>query len=536
MRLSLRLALPFFVVAAAVTLLGIGGVVWLVQRTFDASLAQEGRQLGRITENALQAEARPLADAAAVLAFVDGNIARRLAAWRKVELDAAGVVRRDTGAVVSWTGDEVDPADLAGLIRVWPGVSTSGETPGVASTPVLLRARGHLLLAGLAPDRDGRHMIVAARRLGAAFAASLRSLLQAEITLTEDGRPVAGLSAHADVALVPVTHLLRTPGGGRVALTMHLPGEGVRAARRRAIGLTLAGGGALLAVGIAFYLYLLARVTRPLDELIAACDRIAAGDLGAALPPNAPAELGDLIAKFNAMGTALREAQDRLVRSAKLTSVGALVAGVSHELNNPLSVLLTHAEYQATQIPAGAPGREELDVVREQGRRMQKILADLRGLVRPGAETPGPVDLNAVAREALALVRHDATKAHVACEAVLAPGAVVVTASADDLRQIALNLAINALQAMPEGGRLVIRTGRASVNGRAIIHLSVQDTGAGIAAGDLARVTEPFFSTKPGRLGLGLAISQDLARRHGGTLVIDSAPGRGTTATLEFAA
>jgi signal transduction histidine kinase len=524
MKLSLRLALPFFVVAAAVTVLGTAGAVWLVQRTFDVSLAQEGRQLGRISENALRTEARPLADAAAVLAFVDGGIARRLSAWRKVPLDAAGIVRADTGAVVSWTGDTVDPADLAGLRNV------------PAGAPVLLRTGGGLLLAGLAPDRDGRDVVVAARRLGAAYATTLRTLLQAEITLTEDGRPVAGLSAHADTALVPVTHLLRTPGGGRVALTMHLPGEGVRAARRRAIGLTLAGGLALLAAGIAFYLYMLARVTRPLDDLIAATDRIAAGDLGASLPPGAPAELGDLIAKFNAMGIALREAQERLVHSAKLTSVGALVAGVSHELNNPLSVLLAHAEYQAKHIPAGSPGREELEVVLEQGRRMQKILADLRGLVRPGAEAPGPVDLNAVAREALALVRHDATKANIACEAILAPGQVVVSASADDLRQVALNLAINALQAMPDGGRLVIRTGRATVNGRAIISLSVADTGAGIAPEDLARVTEPFFSTKPGRLGLGLAISQDLARRHGATLGIDSAPGRGTTVTLEFPA
>jgi two-component system NtrC family sensor kinase len=317
---------------------------------------------------------------------------------------------------------------------------------------------------------------------------------------------------------------------------MWLPEAGVGAARRSALAAIGFGGIALLAAGAVFYMYMLARVTRPLRELIDATDRVAAGEAATRLPAGAPGEIGDLVRRFSAMGTSLREAQERLVRSAKLSSVGALVAGVSHELNNPLSVLLTHAEFQGTRIPPGAPGREELDVVLEQGRRMQKILSDLRGLVRPGSEAPGPVDLNAIAREALALVRHDATKAGVACEASLAPGAIEVTATADDLRQIALNLAINALQAMPGGGRLVVRTGRATVNGHAVVHCSVQDTGEGIAPADLARVTEPFFSTKPGRLGLGLAICHDLARRHGGRLGIESSPGRGTTVTLELPA
>ena len=536
MKLSLRLALPFLAVAVAVTCLGAAGAVWIANRTMAASLAQEGRQLGRIVENALAGEARPLADAAAVMAFVDGKLGRRLAAWRKVPLDAAGLVRRDSGTAVSWTGDAVEPADLAGLRRVWPGVSTSGETPGAASAPVLLRGRGGLLVAGLAADRDGRTLVVAARRLGPAFRTSLRDLLQADVTIAGEGVPAGSGMVPASAVFVPVTHALRTAGGAPVLLTMHLPGEALRAARRRAVALAFTGGLVLLAVGAVFYLWMLSRVTRPLDELIAATDRIAGGELGAALPAGAPAELGDLVRKFNIMGASLREAQDRLIRSAKLTSVGSLVAGISHELNNPLSVLLAHAEHQATLIPAGAPGREELDVVLEQGRRMQKILADLRGLVRPGTEPPGPVDLNAVAREALSLIRHDATKARVTSEAVLAPGEVLVTASADDLRQIALNLAINALQACPNGGRLVIRTGRTTVAGRKINQFSVQDTGEGIAPEHLTRVTEPFFSTKPGRLGLGLAISQDLARRHGGTLAIDSTPGRGTLVMLEFPA
>lgn len=521
MRLSLRLALPFFGVAIAVTALGTAGASWIVRRTFDAGLEQEGRQLGGIGEGALADEARPLNDAAAVMAFVDGPIRHRLAAWNKVPLDAAGIVRRETGAVVSWTGDTADPADLAGLRNAATG------------SPVLLRGEKGLLIAGMAPDRNRRDIVVAARRLGVPFAASLSRLVKAGVVLSASGQSISDLEGVNQQTAIPVSHELETPGGETVKLTVFLPGEGLLAARRRALALTLAGGLALLAAGAAFYLYMLMRVTRPLRDLISATDRIAGGDHAAALPADAPAELGDLVRKFNAMGTALRDAQERLVRSAKLSSVGALVAGISHELNNPLSILLSHAEYQETQVPPGAPGRAELGVVLEQGRRMQKILADLRGLVRPGDEPRQPVDLNAVARETLALVRHDATKASVDCEILLTPGELVVSASPDAVRQIVLNLALNALQAMPGGGRLAVSTGLSSVTGKRLARLSVADTGTGIAPEHLPRVTEPFFSTKPGRMGLGLAICDDLARRHGGTISIESVHGRGTIVTFE---
>lgn len=530
-KLHLRLALPLFLIAIGVTLAGTVGVVILVRRTMAIALAQNGAQLGQITENILRGRSRGLNRVAATLAASRPPWTRAdLAAGR---LDAAVIVDQATGRVRSTAGRSLAPEDLRGMAVV--GRPARGAGPSaMPSGPLLLSGGGNLMIAGVAVGPSPGTLVVAAQALGPEFARALKETLQAEVLITS-GTVLQSSTLSATVPegnYLPSTLNLRTPGGVAASLVILIPARGARGARRAALTATVVGGLVLLGLALLFYNYAVARITRPVEELIAAADRIAAGDLAARLPAGAPAELGALVRQFNAMATALKDTQEKLIHSAKLSSVGALVAGVSHELNNPLLGLLGHAEYLSGKLPPGAPGREELDIILEEGNRMKRILADLRGFVRPGGGDRTRLDANRIVEEVLVLVRHQAGQAGVRCEAVLAPGGVPIHASADQLRQVLLNLAVNALQAMPSGGGLVIRTGRRPEAAGALAHISVEDSGTGIAAEHLERVTEPFFSTRPGRMGLGLAISQEVATRHGGTLVIDSAPGRGTRILL----
>lgn len=163
---------------------------------------------------------------------------------------------------------------------------------------------------------------------------------------------------------------------------------------------------------------------------------------------------------------------------------------------------------------------------------MKRVLAQLRGLVRPADEEKTALDLNQSVRDLFSLVRHDATRAGVACETRLSPNPVMVRAVPDQVRQVLLNFAVNAIQAMDKGGKLCVET---SVSG-AMARVAVSDTGHGIPADILPRLFDPFFSTKRGSLGLGLAISREIAVRHGGTIEAMSQPGKGTVMTLSLPA
>jgi signal transduction histidine kinase len=360
-------------------------------------------------------------------------------------------------------------------------------------------------------------------------------LARASIEISVEGRAVAGADpggTDPGEATATVAIELPTAAETPVRLTARVPAGRILAARRAALGATVAGGVLLFLAGAGVALWTLARVTRPLRSLAAAAEALAAGGAPVEVPAGAPAEVGVLVARFNEMGGKLAESRDRLVHTAQLSTVGQLVAGVSHELNNPLTILLTHAEYALARLDPAAPGRAEVATVLDQGRRLARLLGELRGLVRPGDAAPAPLDLNDIARETAALIRHDAAKASVACEAVVARAPVIVRASADQIRQAALNLALNALQATPAGGRMAVRAESGAPGGR----LVVEDTGPGFPPDLRDRLGEPFVSTRPGRLGLGLAITRDVAARHGGRLRLDAAPGGGARATLELPA
>ncbi len=474
MKLRQSLAFPLFAVAIAVTVAGVAGSILLVGRTTAAATAQQSRQFRGIAEHVLSARGRELAEVVTILGTLEGRLRSRMAAWTHIRVDAAAIMDPATGLVRDAVGDPLSAADL----RALAGATTLPEG-------ALLIGGPHGLYVG-ATDR-GIHrgpVVLAARRLDGEFAAALKSLLGCDVRVVSLAGVVDTSPANIPADRTSVTLPLHTPGGTTATLTMLVPSGEVGFARRRAIGAAALGGLALLGVSLALY------------------------------------------------ARTVRTTQARLVHSAQLASLGQMVAGVSHELNNPLSILLSHAEYQATRIRPGDAGREELDIILDEGRRMKRILADLRTLARPAAPVRILLDLNAVVLEVATLIRHDAGRAGVACNTDLAPGTLMVRASPDEMRQVVLNLALNALQAMPDGGRLAVATRPGGGDSRPAARVTIRDTGRGIPPDLLSRVTEPFFSTTPGRMGLGLAICQDILLRHGGSLIIASHAGEGTTVTV----
>ena len=322
-----------------------------------------------------------------------------------------------------------------------------------------------------------------------------------------------------------VPSVMPIPGPcGKAYITMLVPsGEALKTFRH---ALAYSTGLILLILVIAIWVYvrLIRQVTRPILALNTAVEQIATGDLHAHIPTGGPDELGILVKRFNQMADSLKSAQDSLVRSAKLASVGEMVAGISHELNNPLSGLIGQAEYLASRmVPGHTPGMEEVQMILAEARRMKQTLAQLRGLIKPADADKTMVDVNHLMQDVFMLFRHESMKTGIRCELVPANPNLAVKGVPDQLRQVFLNLALNSQQAMPGGGLIRVDTDLIMHDGEKAAMIRFSDTGPGIPPGQFNRIFEPFYSGKPGSMGLGLAICREIINRHGGT--IEATPG-----------
>lgn len=224
--------------------------------------------------------------------------------------------------------------------------------------------------------------------------------------------------------------------------------------------------------------------------------------------------------------------QEALIRSERLAIAGRLGASLAHEINNPLqSVIgcLGLAEETLDEHGASEACRY-LNIATEELERAAGIVHQLRDLSRSSEMTKEPADLNALIEKALLLTKRQCQDQEVEVEWVPAADLPPISLVSNRMQQVFLNLLINAVEAMPEGGRLRVQTVRTSRPKGARITFS--DSGVGIEPGKLEQLFEPFQSTRPGGLGLGLYISKNIMNDHNGSIAVDSRPGKGTTFTL----
>jgi signal transduction histidine kinase len=222
-------------------------------------------------------------------------------------------------------------------------------------------------------------------------------------------------------------------------------------------------------------------------------------------------------------------------RAEKLAALGTLAAGLAHELNNPIGIMSSRIQVMLMEgegLPAHV--REDLEVLHRQTQRVARITQGLLTFARSSAGERTPIDLNHIVRETLLLAENQIVKGGVKVTADLAPDLPAILGDADTLQQVMLNLVTNARDAVDTGGEIRIETRRRDSD--RTIELVVADTGRGIAPEDLTRIFDPFFTTKPSGTGLGLSLTHGIVREHGGTIDVESAPGRGTRFILAFPA
>lgn len=229
--------------------------------------------------------------------------------------------------------------------------------------------------------------------------------------------------------------------------------------------------------------------------------------------------------------------EGQLSHSERLASLGILAAGVAHEVNNPLASVLAAVEALRRRLVRsgiGVPPDVEalLDVLERETSRVRSISDKLMLLAQPYSETPVWLDLNRAVEDTAALLRYQTEKQRISLDLDMATSLVAIRARESGIRGVCMNLMMNAVQAMPEGGLLTVRTKNSSGG----VALEVTDTGPGIPPEHMDRIWDPFFTTKPtGKgTGLGLSIVQRVIARHGGSIHAENRPGSGARFLVEL--
>ena len=223
--------------------------------------------------------------------------------------------------------------------------------------------------------------------------------------------------------------------------------------------------------------------------------------------------------------------QAELVRTQKLAAVGKLAAGVAHEINNPLTAVLTHSSLLLDELPEGDPRREDLRLVVDETLRCRGIVRSLLDFARQSPTRRVTLDLNAAVLDVQALLRAQPNFRAVSLFNHLAADLPPAFADPDQVRQVILNLYLNAVEAMPEGGQVVTATA-APVPGA--VELTIADSGEGLAESMKNRLFEPFATTKKTGTGLGLAVVYGIIEAHGGSIALEPSRPRGTLARVRL--
>lgn len=298
----------------------------------------------------------------------------------------------------------------------------------------------------------------------------------------------------------------------------------VRATQHGAILLTIVAHviALLTASLIGFYLY--RTIARPIAALSAGASRVAAGNLETRIAVERKDELGRLSERFNDMIQSTKENQKKLLHAERLVGLASMSAGIAHELNNPIGVILGYAKLLRHRGEGADP--KVLAAIEEEAERCQQVIEGLLELTRGGVLHTAPVDFRALVDDVIDRLRIKGGLPEIATEV---HGRATVQGDESKLRQVLTNLVANAVEACGTQGRVVVLIDDPDV-GRASVE--IQDSGPGLTTAARERVFEPFFTTKPAGSGLGLAISRAIARAHGGDVVVASTSERGATFRL----
>lgn len=286
---------------------------------------------------------------------------------------------------------------------------------------------------------------------------------------------------------------------------------------------------------------------RPLQRLRQGARHIAQGEYQSRIDEDGPDEVAGLAREFNVMARAIEERERALVRSERLIAVGKMAAVITHEVRNPLSSIGLNTELLTELVDEGMGARDDELASEARGlcRAITTEVDRLTGITEEYlqfARLPRPKvqieRINPIARSLVEFEREQVALRGVELDAVLADGLPPVRVDDAQMRQALLNLVRNAADAAEElgGGKVTVTTRQAREGDESRVEISVSDTGPGIPEDVAPKLFEPFFSTKQGGTGLGLALTHQIIQEHGGTLRVDSAPGHGATFVISLPA
>jgi signal transduction histidine kinase len=294
----------------------------------------------------------------------------------------------------------------------------------------------------------------------------------------------------------------------------------------------VAAGIALL-VAVASAMLLAQVVLRPMHVIRSSLSRLGRGDLGARLDLRDEEEFRELGDVFDQVSAQLRAASPEGLKPAQLAElsrriamVGRLTAGVAHEMKNPLNAMTIHLELLKQKLASGRPASEHVEIIGHEIRRLDERIQGFLKFVRPEEVSFGPVALAPLVASVAHAVQPEAQRAGVTIDQGCTDGSLRVEGDAAQLRDVFLNLAQNAIQAMPRGGRLTFACSAVS-NQR--VRVRVEDTGVGIAPENLTKIFELYYTTKERGTGVGLSMVYRTIQIHNGEIDVESTVGVGTT-------
>jgi two-component system NtrC family sensor kinase len=300
-------------------------------------------------------------------------------------------------------------------------------------------------------------------------------------------------------------------------------------------------------------------ITRPLREMLRATRRIAAGDLSVEIPISSKDEIGQLAESYKHMLAGLKQArqelegygrtleekveqrsqqlkkiQTQLMQSEKLTSLGRLASGVAHEINGPLTGVLTFSHQMMRKLKDHPELQQELEMIAKEATRASAVVRGLLDFSRETQPQKRPCNINELVLHTLSLMEGQAVFRGIKILKNFDPQIPLVLLDANQIQQVLINIILNSADAMPAGGILAITT---QVDpGDAYVQVQFSDTGLGIPEKNLHRIFDPFFTTKGDKrgTGLGLAVSYGIIERHHGQIEVQSEEGKGTTFTVKL--
>lgn len=329
--------------------------------------------------------------------------------------------------------------------------------------------------------------------------------------------------------------------------------------RQNRLGTIIFGGLFIIMISLSLFIILYKFVSKPVSLLDEGMQKLAKGELDHVIEIHSRDEMGLLANTFNTMASDIRrykdnmenwtkaleeeiqkktseimKANDQLINAEKLASLGRMAAGVAHELNSPLTGIVTFAHLMLKRMPPeNTQDIEDLEVIIEQAERCSKIIKGLLGFSRKTSAEKVFVNINTLTENTISMVRNQAKFHNIKFTLTFDNSLPHISTDPNQLQQVFINLLINAADAMNERGQVTVATRVTSdtASGKRYVEIEFTDTGPGIPEEHLGRVFEPFFTTKPvGKgTGLGLAVSYGIIKKHGGNIFVRSEVGRGAS-------